>query len=305
MSVSEILLHADRLRVRVSPEIGGSIASFSYQDESHAYPVLRCATGLLQSPLDAASFPLVPYCNRIRDGMFHFEGEDIHIPPNMAGERHPLHGQGWLSAWQLLEATSTQAILRYHHAADAWPWDYEARQHFTLDAQGLEVQLSCRNLSARPMPCGLGFHPYFPVTPTTHLQAALSHVWLVDDDILPTQKTALTAHSDPNSGPIWGRGLDNGYDGWPGIAHIRDPQWPFDLMMCADNAGYFQIYAPATLPLLVAEPVTHANAALNAPAADWAALGIKILAPEETQELRWRLDVLPKAIWSLPDAGRE
>jgi aldose 1-epimerase len=37
--------------------------------------------------------------------------------------------------------------------------------------------------------------------------------------------------------------------------------------------------------------VTHANAALNAPEADWPELGMRVLAPGEEMSLTMRLDV--------------
>jgi len=305
MSHQEILLHAEQLRVRLAPDVGGSIAAFTFQDSEHVYPVLRSVSGLLQTPLEAACFPLVPYCNRIRQGSFTADGRVIKIEPNMAGERHPLHGQGWLAPWQIIEATNVNAVLQFTHSAGSWPWDYEARQSFALDSQGLSVRLECRNLSPQPMPCGLGFHPYFPVQETTWLFTDVRHVWLIDEDILPTEKVDVDTHSNPQSGPIMGRGLDNGYAGWSGTARIEDPHWPFDITMRAVGAPYFQIYAPKSLPLLVAEPVSHANAALNAPQEEWEALGLKILAQGEMQVLTWRLEVRAKAIWPLADGDKE
>jgi aldose 1-epimerase len=40
--------------------------------------------------------------------------------------------------------------------------------------------------------------------------------------------------------------------------------------------------------------VTHANAALNAPEAEWDDLGLRVLAPGETMRLDMRLEILPK-----------
>jgi len=47
--------------------------------------------------------------------------------------------------------------------------------------------------------------------------------------------------------------------------------------------------------LFVAEPVTHANAALNEPEEDWAALGLQILPPGESMILEARLEVRESA----------
>ena len=56
-----------------------------------------------------ASFPLVPYVNRIRGGRFTFRGREVRLAPNMAGDPSPLHGQGWLSPWQVERAGRVDA----------------------------------------------------------------------------------------------------------------------------------------------------------------------------------------------------
>ena len=46
--------------------------------------------------------------------------------------------------------------------------------------------------------------------------------------------------------------------------------------------------------MFVAEPVTHANAALNAPEREWAGLGMRVLDADEEMSMTMRLDVIPK-----------
>jgi len=44
----------------------------------------------------------------------------------------------------------------------------------------------------------------------------------------------------------------------------------------------------------VAEPVTHANAALNAPESEWPELGMRVLQPGQEMGLDMRIEVVPK-----------
>ena len=66
-----------------------------------ASPILRKCNSCHENVLEAASFPLVPYVNRIRGGRFTFRGREVRLAPNMAGDPSPLHGQGWLAPWQV------------------------------------------------------------------------------------------------------------------------------------------------------------------------------------------------------------
>jgi aldose 1-epimerase len=151
----------------------------------------------LEKVLDAPSFPLVPYVNRIRDGQFTFRGREVWIAPNMAGDPSPLHGQGWLNAWEIEESSDLHAVLSFRHEAGEWPWAYEARQpHFSLNEQCLTLVLTCRNLSSEPMPCGLGQHPYFPCGPETQIDTEVTSAWTIDDKVLRIDKVPAQGRYD-------------------------------------------------------------------------------------------------------------
>src|SRR6266542_4390965 len=133
---SIIELNAGNLRLKLSPSIGGSISAFEWTGGGSARPILRKCHTPLEKVLDAPSFPLVPFVNRVRGGCFTFRGREIRIVPNMAGDPSPLHGQGWLSAWTVDEQHRDRASLSYLHNSGEWPWDYQARQDFILDDRG-------------------------------------------------------------------------------------------------------------------------------------------------------------------------
>src|SRR4029078_5396889 len=175
MAADELVtIAAGNLRLQLSPSIGGAISSFTWDDSR---PILRESHSPLEKAVDAASFPLVPYVNRIRGGRFSFRGHEVRIAPNMAGDPSPLHGQGWINRWSIEWARERQAALRFRHEPGEWPWLYDAWQGFELDEGGLTIKLECQNLAEEPMPCGLGQHPYFPCGPETRLDTEVTHVW--------------------------------------------------------------------------------------------------------------------------------
>jgi len=293
-SKATIELQASLLRLELSHSIGGSISVFEWIGEDGRRGILRQCHSSLENVLDAASFPLVPYVNRIRGGRFTFRGREVRLAPNMAGDPSPLHGQGWRNAWSVEEASERRAVLAFRHDPGEWPWAYDARQEVTLDERGLAIGLSCRNTSIEPMPCGLGQHPYFPCGPETELDTRVTHAWTVDEQVLPVDRVVADGRYDLRERRVCGQGLDNGFDGWTGEARISDPEWPYDLILSSHQARFFQLYSPAAGGIFVAEPVTHANAALNAPEAEWVALGLRVLEPGEAMRLDLRLEVTPK-----------
>lgn len=292
--LTTLRLAAGPLSLGLSPSVGGSICGFEARIGDTLRRILRKCNSRSENVLDMSSFPLVPFVNRIRGGSFHFREREIAIAPNMAGDPSPLHGQGWLGAWTVASASECDAVLRFDHPAGEWPWDYEARQEFALDERGLSLALTCRNRSEAPMPCGLGQHPYFECGSGTRIDSRASHVWTIDRHVLPVDQVPAEGRFDLGGRPVCGQDLDHGFGGWDGRARLSDPDWPFDLELSSPNAGFFQLYSPAAGGIFVAEPVSHANAALNAPEEDWAKLGMRVLEPGAEMRLDMRLELLWK-----------
>lgn len=286
-----LILRADPLELELSPSTGGAIARFEALLGDGRAAILRRSHSPPENVLEAASFPLVPYVNRIRDGRFTFQGREVQLSPNMPGDPSPLHGQGWRNAWTVEQAGESDAVLTYRHDPGEWPWAYQATQHVSIDPLGLSLTLTCRNRADGPMPCGLGFHPYFPCGPETRIRTAVTHAWTIDEKVLPVEKVPATGRFDLSDRNVCGQDLDNGFGGWSGRALLDDPDWPFELELSSPEARFFQLYSPEDGGIFVAEPVSHANAALNEPEAQWAKLGIQILAPGEEMALSMRLEV--------------
>lgn len=105
-------------RVVVAPELGGSLAAF-YDATPHGPVHWLRPTGRdaldAADPLLLASFPLLPYCNRIRDGRFRFDGRDWQLPMGEGALRHALHGHAWLLPWQVAARGEASVELRFDY----------------------------------------------------------------------------------------------------------------------------------------------------------------------------------------------
>lgn len=292
MTPDPLTLRAGQLEVQLLPALGGSIVRFERSTGGRRQPLMRGTEAAITEVLEAACFPLVPFANRIRGGTFACDGRAITLAPNMAGDASPLHGQGWHAAWQVADAGGNHATLTFHHMVDEWPWEYEATQIVSLDEHGLSLELSCRNLSPERMPCGLGFHPYFPCAADTVLDTEVASAWTIDAAVLPVDNVSATGPYNLRARRICGQALDNGFDGWGGAATITWPGEDASLRLSSADAGRFQVYSPTGGVLFVGEPVQNANAALNAPQWDWLALGIKLLEHGQSSVLHARFEVI-------------
>lgn len=281
-----LLLQAGGLSVEIEPAVGGAIAAF----RSEGFDLMRAAPDgeAFTDVLQGASFPLVPYSNRIRDGVFAFRGREIRIAPNLPPQPHPLHGTGWRAAWTVVRAEAASAELAHDHAPGEWPWAFRATQSFALDAGGLDWRLTCENRDDAPMPCGLGVHPYFPSNAATVLDLDAAAVWTIDEATMPVALAPAAGRYALRERRIDAAGLDNGYEGWNGLAQIRWPDRGLALRILSPDAPRFQVFSPAEGGFFCAEPVTHANAALNRPEAEWSGLGLRVLEPGERMALTVR-----------------
>lgn len=247
-----IAIEKGQARLTLAPEIGGAIAAFTIGGRD----VMRPLPEGDHDALSAASFPLVPFCNRIPNGRFTFDGREVVLPPNLEGHPHALHGQGWRGVWTVETAEGAEAVLAYEHAAGDWPWTYRAEQRFVVSETGFRVALSVTNTSDAPMPAGLGFHPYFTVRAGETLTAANDGVWLIDTEVLPTIHHPGPWEADWAAGaPVVGHGLiDHCYTGWDQRAVLRAPGQPDTVITASKECLWLHVYDPPGEDFLCVEP---------------------------------------------------
>jgi len=279
-----IRLSHDTTELEILPELGGAIGRLRYGGRDLLRPTPEGAADVLQ----AACFPLVPFCNRIRDGHFVFGGHEVQMAPNLGDHPHTLHGQGWRAVWTVDEQTLTRARLSYRHQADEWPWDYEATQVFELGAKRLRIGLSVRNLSASPMPAGLGFHPYFNRTDRTRLRAQVSGVWLSDADCLPVEWLAGRWEKDWRNGDqvTHERLIDHCHTGFSGWAEIYEGERPVVSLRASADCRWLHIYIPPGEEFFCVEPVNHLPDPFN-----HANSGLQGLKPDEVAAVWMELSI--------------
>lgn len=259
----------------LDPEIGGAIASLTRRGVDVLRPTPAGATG----PLAFASFPLVPYANRIADGAFAFDGQDYRLPRNHVSQTHPLHGVSWLTGWSVETMDATSATLVHQHHGDAaWPWRYRATQRLALDDGGLRVALAITSDDDRAMPVSLGFHPYFTRDGVHTLAFTAKGVWRIDDGLLPTEHVEPAAFGNWSVGATVIRSdlIDNCYTGWAGSATIARDDGVITLS--ATGTPMLHLYLPPGEDYFCAEPVSAMPDAVNRGAAD-------ILIPGERREI--------------------
>ncbi|WP_311268236.1 aldose 1-epimerase [Sphingobium sp. WCS2017Hpa-17] len=269
-------MRAGGLEAALSPAIGGSLLGLALD----GVDLLRRAPDGAGDPLAMASFPLVPYANRIADGRFAFKGADYQLPLNFGDHPHSIHGFGWQASWTASETGETSTRLIHEHRGEAhWPSAYRAEQRVTLTPSQLSISLSATNIGYVAIPIGLGFHPYFLADEATTLTFGAQGLWLSTPDMLPDAQAPADALGDWSS-PAIVRGtslVDNAYTGWDGTAVVQRGDG-VRLTVTATGADCLHVYRPPDSVDFCLEPVSHMPDAINRD-------GMPILAPGETASL--------------------
>lgn len=261
-------LRSGRLALDLAAAAGGSITRFATETAGGVFDLLRPADAAAMATgkgSAASCYPLVPFSNRIANGRLVVSGEEIVLKPNWPGQRHPMHGDGWARPWQVARRDVGSAELVYEHdGRDGWPFRYCARQAFRLKEEGLSVGMTIENLESRPVPAGLGLHPFFPRDADTELACRVEGVWQANADVLPVDRIAVpAAWNFAVSRRVDDAVLDNCFDGWDGRATIRWPRQGVGLAIEATEPfRHLVIYVPKGRPHFCVEPVSHANGAV-------------------------------------------
>jgi aldose 1-epimerase len=273
-------LHAGALRLALRPDLGGCIAGLWHRGSA----ILRSSEpAALGASRASASYPLVPYSNRLGYRKFRWKGHDHTTQPNFDDSPHSLHGVGWRRPWEIVSSSALEVVLRLRHGGDAdWPFAFEATQYFTLTPQSMSVQMVFTNSAEVAQPVGLGWHPYFPKRSRSRLHIELSDRWDSDATQLPIRKVAQpgidsdVAHLD----------FDNCFEGWKGPARIRDEKFSLQL---TSSLRYLVVFTPQDRDYFCVEPVSHVSNAIHM--ADPAAHGLRTVAAGESFEAWMKLEV--------------
>lgn len=284
-----LTLSSGALRLEVSAQ-GGVIEGFW----RHNTPLLRPGkkNGVAT---DSSCFPLVPFGNRVSGNRFVWQGREYVFEPNVAWDKHYLHGDGWLGAWRCESQSADRLRLSYQHRDGVY--HYLATQEFHLTADALTMTLSVTNEGVEALPFGLGWHPFFPLSPNTRVQAQAKGYWLEREQWLAGEfSKQLPAELNFNRpAPLPRHWLNNGFAGWDGRAYIQQPQAGYEITMETEPPApcYFMFVSdPAfdkgyAFDFFCLEPMSHAPDDHHRPQGG----DLTVLAAGESTSLRMTLQI--------------
>jgi aldose 1-epimerase len=269
MGDERVLLRTGQMQVGVDLAHGAVLTHWKWG----GMDLLRPRLVQSHDPLDAACFFMCPFSNVIEGGRLTWAGECIHIATNHPAEPLPIHGDAWLAAWSLDQVSSGALAAHYaHDGASGFPFRYRVNIRVALTVRSLVVSLRLSNRDDRPMPAGLGIHPYFPRINGTFLRARHQGRWM-GTRIAPDDRFQR-ARELPNES------IDDCFVGWTGYAALIWAEVGLQISIRASaTAKALVIFSPAQADFFCVEPVSHVNDGMNALALGLKGTGVKVLAP--------------------------
>jgi aldose 1-epimerase len=172
------ICHADQRAWVV--EVGGALRAYRVagHDVLDGYTIDERCTG-------ARGQSLIPWPNRLRDGLYHFADRDHQLPLTEPGKLNAIHGLTRWANWSPDDRAADRVTMRHRlHPQPGYPFALELAITYTLTKLGLSVATTAINIGTTPCPFGTGAHPYLTVgTPNVDsvVLRAPGQVWLPTD----------------------------------------------------------------------------------------------------------------------------
>ena len=162
-----ITLKSDKLKLVVSPKVGGSILSMEYKYNGEWVHIMRptpISSLERELPGDFASFNMIPFSNRIENGILKFKEREYILEINNP-DGHTIHGEVRNKALNIKSESSTEAIMSFcseDFDDISWPFPFYSEVGYRfLDENTISIDMILKNIGMSTMPGGMGIHPYF------------------------------------------------------------------------------------------------------------------------------------------------
>lgn len=285
--MSELTLH-DRSygsRARILPEVGFNCFSLQVPVNGEVVEALDAEEGFEDGDKRGtrSGIPwLFPFPNRIEKGHFTWKGQSYELPVSDAFG-NAIHGFVMDRPWRVVVADAQTAVAEFQLSLDAperlalWPSDFLIEVRYTLREACLRADIRIANAGEKPLPWGLGTHPYFkaPLSPQSQqgqclLQVPATHSWELNDCLPTGRRLPVEPRNDLRQGAeLEGLQLDDvltGIESQQGIVttSLLDPAAGIEVTQVTDSIfRECVVFTPPGRPCVCIEPYTCVTNAIN------------------------------------------
>jgi aldose 1-epimerase len=228
----------------------------------------------------------MPYSGPLFGPGFQLGGTEHRLDRNVPEEPSATHGDAWVGAFAVADEGTDSLTLAYEHQPrdGAYPFRFVGTLRYSLSEAGLTIGLEVRSIDHRPMPAGIGYHPYFPRPAGTRLAFNAVALWPPD---APEAVTTSCGPIEPGLNFATGQDVsaivaDRLYEGWDGRAVLDYPDGGRTAVTADGALDKLQLYSAWDYDYVCVEPVSNANDGFNRMAAGVPCHGVRVLEPGDT-----------------------
>jgi aldose 1-epimerase len=264
----------------VAPAFGARIVSFRHGARSLLRPTPKA---VLERPkvYEFAGFPLMPYSGPLFGPGFSFAGGAYRLDRTVREEPTATHGDAWISSFAVTRRDPAALTLEMEYVPEdgTFPFRWRGLICYELSDRGLSIHLRVTSRDHRPMPAGIGFHPYFPKHKGTRLKFEALGVWPADaPEAVASGCGELIGGLSFRDGPdVSEMVVDRLYEGWDGKAVLTASDGSETVIEADGALDKLQIYSAWDYPYVCVEPVSNANDGFNRMAAGVPSHGVRVL----------------------------
>lgn len=240
--------------------LGATVGSIELSKNGQTHSILDGYTTIddVRKGVGSKSALMIPFPNRIRDGMYVFDGVKHQLPLNKADEGHAIHGLVLQQNFDIVEQKEGSVSLRtILEPSEGYPFRLEILVRYVLD-DGFSVHLLIKNIGEQSAPVGAGWHPYFMLGPVDGLGLKLDAKTrvVIDDRMVPTGEESYTTFQERRV--IGDTKFDDGFVGEGAVLYTKD-----FALICWQDLPYIQIYTPPHRNSIAIEPMSCKTDAFN------------------------------------------
>jgi aldose 1-epimerase len=298
MRTPVVTLQNEFWQVGILPSTGASIAFGRVRQGDTWVDVLRPTP---ESDYDnsskCSSFIMMPWCNRIRDGVLRFNGQTYMLRTE-ADDGTARHGDVRRRNWRI----ASQDDLHIRMTLDSreeqninFPFAFSASATYGLQGNTFIWGLTLTNEDTQPFPAGFGHHPYFVRTDDVQLSVPCDGEFVLTNTLATGAPTPVRPEVDfRQPRPLPAEPLDHVLTARQlGEDTVLDyPASGVRVVMSADTIfNHVLLFAPTGKPFFAVEPMTNVNDGFSLYEQGIAESGIFVVQPGETVQGAVRLTV--------------
>ncbi len=140
----------------VITELGAALRKLTYHGKNVIVPFKENQV----APASSGQL-LIPYPNRIEDGVYTFEGTTYELPIDEHDRNNAIHGYGYRAYWTLESLTESCVTLSWRAPLmPGYPFDITVMTTYELNENGLTITIAATNNGESNAPWALAIHPW-------------------------------------------------------------------------------------------------------------------------------------------------